>query len=121
LGGNQVTEIFTDVSPENKEKLDRYDEIILISPGGSGSNTEKIKEILADDRVKLLTNRSDAISIQYTNNMKDPKRAWYGPHTYHPSYAHEWEQFSTTPNEWKDNDPIFSATTIAESAGFKLD
>ena len=113
MGGAQITTIFTDMDPEVKDRLDQYTDIVLVNPGGSSANSVHVKEILNDDRTTLLSNRSDVISQVFTTNVTDNDRWYAGPHTYHPLFAHQWEQFGTDPPVWEGNEPGISSADAA--------
>ena len=104
---------------DDNEKLDEFRDVVLVSPGGSPFNTTQIEEIMKQDRVTLLSNRSDIISQMYTANVSNNSQAYYGPHTIHPTYAHNYKQFGTDFDEtqdWVDNDPLVSNEEVKVGA-----
>ena len=102
LGGSYITEVFTGQDEADKRVLDRYDSIVLVNPGGSPfGDTDKIENILGQERTTLLTNRSDIISSIYSQ-YSDKDRTYYGPHSYNPLEAHSPEQFGSSPPEFAE-------------------
>ena len=105
LGGSMLTNVFATQSEEEKALLDRYEDVVLVNPGGSTFGpTDQIENVLNQDRTTLLANRSDIISgiyQQYAN--KD--RTYYGKRTYDWLRAHDDEQFGTESPDWTDEKP----------------
>ena len=117
LGGTQLTEIFG--NKEQNKYLDEYDSILLVNPGASPFNdSEKIENVLKDERTTLLANRSDIISGLY-QQYADSSKTFYGDHTYSALRAHDDRQFSTEPEDWSDEkgmntEDVLSAVKTAE-------
>jgi len=107
LGGSIITNIFTNDDPESKTLLDKYDDVVLLNPGGSPFNTEHVKEIMNQDRTTLLSNRSDVVSSMYTTNVQNNDQAYYGPASWGALQSHSWEQFSTGFDGW-DTEPLIT-------------
>jgi hypothetical protein len=118
LGGSMLVAVMT--GDEQKEALDNFDEIVLVSPGGSPfAGEDRVKQIIADDRTTLLVNRSDIVSAIFTQ-QSDPKKTYYGAHSWGVLESHKNEQWGTDPSNWRseeDSKPWMDTEQAAVAVG----